>query len=72
MVRPPIGMNAYEFVVMAGLRAQQWMQGCVALVEGDHKPTVLALMEVSTGRIRRATEPAPVPVAIADAGVGDT
>jgi DNA-directed RNA polymerase subunit K/omega len=63
-------MNAYEFVVMAGLRAQQLMQGCVSLVEGDHKPTVLALMEVSTGRIRRATEPAPV--AIADAGVSDT
>jgi len=52
-------MNAYEFVVMSSLRAQQLMQGCVSLVEGDHKATVLAQMEVSTGRIVRAAAPDP-------------
>ena len=72
VVRPPTGMNAYEFVVMSALRAQQLMQGCVALVEGDHKPTVLAQMEISMGRIGRATETDPSPAALADASPRDT
>ena len=50
-------MNSYEFVVLAAQRAQQLMRGCVPRADGNHKTTVLAQMEVSTGRIGRAVPP---------------
>ena len=53
MVRRPSHLNAYEFVTIAALRAQQLMMGCVPRVEGDHKATTLAQMEVSQGRVTR-------------------
>ena len=59
VVRPPL-LNAYEFVVVASLRAQQLMGGCVPLVTGDHKKTVLAQMEVAAGRIARIENDVPV------------
>lgn len=65
MVRPPDGMNPYEFVVMAAQRAQQLMRGCVARADGNHKATVLAQMEVSAGSIGRAV---PLDPPAADAG----
>ena len=54
MVRRPAHLNAYEFVTIAALRAQQLMMGCVPRVEGDHKATTIAQMEVSQGRVTRA------------------
>ncbi len=72
MVRPPAGMNAYEFVVMAAQRAQQLLQGCVPRIEGNHKAIVLAQMEVSTGVIGHATGPDAVPDEITDTGDTDT
>ena len=51
MVRRPAGMNAYEFVVVSALRAQQLMAGSIPRVEGDHKATTMAQMEVSQGRV---------------------
>lgn len=54
MVRRPPEMNAFEFVVLATLRAQQLMAGCLPRLEGRHKATTMAQMEVSEGRVTRA------------------
>ena len=59
VVRPPL-LNAYEFVVVASLRAHQLMGGCVPLVGGEHKKTVIAQLEVATGRIARLDEKLPI------------
>jgi DNA-directed RNA polymerase subunit K/omega len=57
LVRPPTGMGGFEFVVLSTLRAAQLMMGCVPTVDAaDHKATVVAQMEVATGRIRHALE----------------
>lgn len=53
MVNRPYEMNAFEFVVVAALRAQQLMKGCVPLFDGAHKATTMAQMEVSAGKIAR-------------------
>ena len=53
MVNRPYEMNAFEFVVVSALRAQQLMKGCVPHFDGTHKATTLAQMEVSAGKIAR-------------------
>lgn len=53
MVARPPSFNAYEFVVVASLRAHQLMSGCVPQIEGDHKATTMAQIEVANGRITR-------------------
>ena len=53
MVTRPPGSNAYEFVVVASLRAHQLMHGCVPQLEGAHKATTMAQMEVAGGKITR-------------------
>ena len=58
VVRPPLS-NAYEFVVVASLRVHQLMGGCLPRVEGEHKLTVKAQMEVAAGRVARLTETIP-------------
>jgi len=46
--RPP-GVGAFQFVVLAGLRAAQLVRGCRPKVDGLHKATVIAQLEVSAG-----------------------
>jgi DNA-directed RNA polymerase subunit K/omega len=46
-------MEAFEFVVVSVLRAQQLMKGCVPHFDGTHKATTMAQMEVSAGKIAR-------------------
>lgn len=53
MVARPTGINGYEFAVVAALRAHQLMSGCIPRIEGEHKATTIAQMEVATGRISR-------------------
>ena len=53
MVERPAQWNAYEFVVVASLRAHQLMGGCLPRVAGTHKATTIAQMEVSAGKIAR-------------------
>ena len=53
MVVRPIHLNAYEFVVVSALRAQQLAQGCVPRVDGEHAPATTAQMEVAQGYIAR-------------------
>ena len=44
-------MGAFEFVIVASLRAAQLMRGCRPKVEGLHKNTVIAQLEVAHGRV---------------------
>jgi DNA-directed RNA polymerase subunit K/omega len=46
-------MEAFEFVVVSVLRAQQLMKGCVPHLDGTHKAITMAQMEVSAGMIAR-------------------
>jgi DNA-directed RNA polymerase subunit K/omega len=54
MVRPPPGLSAFEFVVLASLRTAQLTRGCTPRVEGTHKRIVIAQLEVSSGVVARA------------------
>jgi DNA-directed RNA polymerase subunit K/omega len=54
MVVRPIHLNAYEFVVVSALRAQQLLAGSTPRVEGDHSPATKAQMEVALGRVARS------------------
>jgi hypothetical protein len=51
MIAPPSQMGTFEFVVLASLRAAQLSRGCSAKVNGLHKVTVLAQLEVSEGKV---------------------
>ena len=63
MVSRPTSLNAYEFVALAALRAQQLLAGCTPRLEGVHNAATMAQMEVAAGRVTRADgmTPAPTP-----------
>ena len=56
MVSRPAGINAFEFVVVAGLRAAQLMRGCTPRIEGFHKMTVTAQLEVAEKKVARSPD----------------
>jgi len=59
MVSRPYRMEAFEFVVVSVLRAQQLMKGCVPHLTGAHKAITMAQMEVSAGKVaRESADPA--------------
>ncbi|MGE3510910.1 MAG: DNA-directed RNA polymerase subunit omega [Vicinamibacterales bacterium] len=64
MIIRPHGMGAFEFVVVAALRAAQLTRGCRPRIDGDHSTAVLAQREVAEGRVmpteRTTAEPAQV------------
>jgi hypothetical protein len=51
MVRRPTDMNAFEFVVLSGLRAAQLHRGCTARVEQSPKVAVTAQHEVAERKV---------------------
>ena len=53
MIQRPVGVNAFEFAVVSGLRAAQLTRGCLPRIEGTHKHTVTAQLEVAAGRVQR-------------------
>jgi DNA-directed RNA polymerase subunit K/omega len=55
MVRRPVGISAFEFSVLAGLRAAQLTRGSLPRVGGSHKVTVTAQMEIAELKVARAT-----------------
>jgi hypothetical protein len=59
VVQRPPGFNAFEFVVLSGLRAAQLMRGCTPRVVSAHKVITTAQMEVAEWKVVRA---APVVV----------
>ena len=53
MIHRPTDINAFEFVILAGLRAAQLMRGCTPRCEGSHKTMMMAQMEVAEGKVLR-------------------
>jgi len=51
MVRRPGDMNAFEFVVLSGLRAAQLHRGCAPRVEQSPKVAVTAQHEVAERKV---------------------
>jgi len=51
VIKRPPGMGGFEFVVLAKLRAQQLIRGCRPRVEGLHKATITAQLEVAAGLV---------------------
>ena len=62
LVNRPYQMEAFEYVVVSVLRAQQLMKGCIPHLDGVHKATTMAQMEVSAGKIARKAEDSPADV----------
>ncbi len=56
MVTRPTSMNAYEFAVVAALRAKQLIEGSVPRVAGDYKKATKAQMEVADGLVARVVD----------------
>jgi DNA-directed RNA polymerase subunit K/omega len=54
VIRRPPGMGAFQFVVLSKLRAAQLMRGCRPRVDGMHKATVIAQLEVSEGKVNQS------------------
>jgi DNA-directed RNA polymerase subunit K/omega len=54
VIRRPPGMGAFQFVVLSKLRAAQLMRGCRPRIDGTHKATVIAQLEVSEGKVNQA------------------
>jgi DNA-directed RNA polymerase subunit K/omega len=53
MVKRPVGMTAFEFTVLAGLRAVQLSHGCTPRVISTSKIVVIAQEEIAAGVVRR-------------------
>jgi DNA-directed RNA polymerase subunit K/omega len=51
MVRRPDDMNAFEFAVLAGLRAAQLHRGCTPRVDRSPKVAVTAQHEVAQRKV---------------------
>ena len=51
MVQRPANFNAFEFVILSGLRAAQLTRGCIPRIEGTHKIITTAQMEVAEGKV---------------------
>ena len=64
-MQQPSGIGAFQFVVLASLRVEQLIRGCLPRVDGGHKPIVIAQLEVSQGKVKET--PAVARVEIADA-----
>jgi DNA-directed RNA polymerase subunit K/omega len=66
MINRSTTTNAFEFVAVAALRAQQLQRGCIQRVPGNHKNTTLAQMEIVAGKVARV----PATLAVLEAGLG--
>ena len=54
MIYRPAETNAFEFAVVAGLRAVQLSRGCTPRVRGgSSKMTIIAQQEVAEGKVAR-------------------
>jgi DNA-directed RNA polymerase subunit K/omega len=60
LIHRPTSIGAFEFVVLATLRAGQLMQGCIPRTGGVHKATVIAQIEVAEGKVERQLAPPAV------------
>jgi hypothetical protein len=61
----PSDIGRFQFVVLSSLRAAQLLRGCVPRVDGGHKRTVTAQLEISLGMVKQ--DFTPVGIALTDA-----
>ncbi|HTI44170.1 MAG TPA: hypothetical protein VL693_20225 [Vicinamibacterales bacterium] len=54
MISRPPHLAAYEFAVVAALRAQQLLAGCTPRLGGEHSAAMMAQMEVAEGCVARS------------------
>ena len=59
MVIRPKHFNAYEFVVVSSLRAQQLLAGSTPRMAGAHGAATMAQMEVAEGLVAAAGTTSP-------------
>jgi len=62
VIQRPAGMGAFTFVVLSTLRSTQLIRGCLPRVDGAHKRTVIAQIEVAEGKVMQLLAPAVVAV----------
>jgi DNA-directed RNA polymerase subunit K/omega len=53
-IQHPSGVGAFRFVVLASLRTVQLARGCRPRIDGVHKHTVIAQLEVAQGKVVQA------------------
>jgi DNA-directed RNA polymerase subunit K/omega len=63
VINPPVGVGAFQFVVLAALRTAQLTRGCLPRIDGTHKATVTAQFEIAQGKITQM-ERVPAVVAV--------
>ena len=51
VIQRPSHLGIFQFVVLSTLRAAQLMKGCPPRVDGMHKATITAQLEVSAGKV---------------------
>ena len=56
MVKRPDGISAFEFSVLAGLRAAQLVRGCTPRVDPRQKLAVTALQEIAERKVIRSPD----------------
>jgi hypothetical protein len=56
LIPHPPGVGAFQFAVLASLRAVQLTRGCRPRIDGIHKNIVIAQLEVSQGKVVRAVD----------------
>jgi DNA-directed RNA polymerase subunit K/omega len=61
MVNRPVDMNAFEFVVIAALRARQLLAGSLSRRDGGHNVSTTAQMEVADRCVVRSENDASTP-----------
>jgi hypothetical protein len=61
----PSDIGRFQFVVLSSLRAAQLLRGCVPRIDGGHKRTVTAQLEISLGMVKQ--DFTPVAVAVTEA-----
>ena len=54
MIHRPVELNAFEFAILAGLRAAQLARGYTPRVTGSNKLAVIAQLEVAERKVVRA------------------
>jgi hypothetical protein len=56
-IRRPDGVGAFQFAVVSGLRVEQLIRGCTPRIDGRmHRATVIAQLEVASGKIEKIGE----------------
>jgi hypothetical protein len=64
VIHRPDGFGAFEFAVLASLRAMQLCRGCQPRIQGEHTVAVMAQMEIAGGAVGPATAADALPAVL--------